>query len=313
MNARHGSRRGFALLAVLWVMASAAALGVTVSLAAREAVSAARNRAAATRAMWHAEGCLERARAAVGDALTAGASPRAGEESLWLRLDSVVTGSVYVANARCSVSMRAAGTSLDVNEVDEDMLRSLLVAASVDASRIDSMIAALLDWRDADDVVRPFGAEREWYVRAGRPPPRNAPLAARREIRLVRGFETPSVLDSLLGVERGRIPLAIAPVAVIAALPGIDAEAVARIAERRLHARWPVDPMTLGAALSQAARNAMLAGLPELSRWTAAEPDAWILSSRARDTASAISVMIEVRLVRAGARAALVRRRSWVE
>jgi hypothetical protein len=175
------------------------------------------------------------------------------------------------------------------------------------------MIAALLDWRDADDVVRPFGAEREWYVRAGRPPPRNAPLAARREIRLVRGFETPSVLDSLLGVERGRIPLAIAPVAVIAALPGIDAEAVARIAERRLHARWPVDPMTLGAALSQAARNAMLAGLPELSRWTAAEPDAWILSSRARDTASAISVMIEVRLVRAGARAALVRRRSWVE
>ena len=306
-------RRGFALLAVLWVMAAAAALGLTVSLAAREAVATARNRTGATRAMWRAEDCLARARAAIADALVVPRSSQRGEASVWLRLDSVVATSALAAPARCRVSMRAAGVLLDANEVDEEMLRSLLVVAGVAAARVDSMSAALLDWRDADDVVRPFGAEHGWYVSAGRPPPRNAPLADRREIRLVRGFETASMLDSLLGVERGRITLAIAPLAVIAALPGIGAEAVARIGERRLNGPWPVDPITLGAALSQPARDNMLAAFAEFSRWTSAEPDAWIVTSRARDGVSPVAVAIEIRLVRAGTRAAIVRRRSWVE
>src|SRR5688572_14206189 len=87
-------RRGFALLAVLWVMVSAAALGLTLSLAAREAVATARNRTAAARAMWRAEGCLERSRAAIADAI---AGPtflyQRVEGFVWLRLDSVVMSS----------------------------------------------------------------------------------------------------------------------------------------------------------------------------------------------------------------------------
>lgn len=306
-------RRGFALLAVLWVMAAAAALGLTVSLAAREAVATARNRTGATRAMWRAEDCVERARATIAEALVVHRSRQRDEESVWLRLDSIVTASALVVAARCNVSVRAAGMSLDVNEVDEEMLRSLLVAVGLPGRRVDSMSAALLDWRDVDDVVRPFGAEHGWYVSAGRPPPRNAPLADRHETRLVRGFEAPSVVDSLLGVERGRIPLAVAPLAVIAALPGIGAEAVARIGERRVNGAWPVDPIALGAALSQPARDDMLATFAELSRWTTAEPDAWVLTSRAGDSASPVWVAIEIRLVRAGTRAAIVRRRSWME
>jgi hypothetical protein len=121
------------------------------------------------------------------------------------------------------------------------------------------------------------------------------------------------VLDSLLGVEPGRIPLAIAPIPVIAALPGIGEEALARIAERRLNGGWPVDLMTLGAALSTTARETMLARFAELSRWTTLDPDAWILTSRAADGSSAVSAVVEVRLVRAGVRAAIVRRRSWIE
>jgi type II secretory pathway component PulK len=313
MSAAPVPRRGFALLAVLWVMVSAAALGLTLSLAGREAVATARNRTAAARAMWRAEGCLERSRAAIADAIAGPTLYQRVEGFVWLRLDSVVMSSSLMATARCNVSLRAAGTSLDVNEADEEMLHELLVAAGIDRARADSMVAALLDWRDADGLPRPLGAEHEWYLGAGRSPPRNAPLADRRELRLVRGFETASVVDSLLGVDRGRIPLAIAPVPVIAALPGIGAEALARIAERRLYAAWPVDPLTLGAALSQPARDAMLATFAELSRWTNTEPDAWVLTSRAGDGASPVSVAIEIRLVRAGTRAAIVRRRSWME
>jgi hypothetical protein len=263
--------------------------------------------------MWRAEGCVERVRASIADALAQSDLNRGRDASTWLTLDSVVAMTPITAAVSCNVTMRAAGASLDVNEADDEMLRSLLVAAGIEAPRADSMTDALLDWRDADDLPRPLGAERVWYMDAARPPPRNAPLADQRELRLVRGFETPSVLDSLLGVERGRIPLAIAPIPVMAALPGIGEEALARIAERRLHGVWPADLMVLGAALSTAARETMLARFAELSRWTTLDPDAWILTSRAADGSSAVSAVVEVRLVRAGLRAAIVRRRSWIE
>jgi hypothetical protein len=74
-----------------------------------------------------------------------------------------------------------------------------------------------------------------------------------------------------------------------------------------------MDLVTLAAEVSSAASAALLAHYAELSRLTTAEPDAWIVTSRARDGSSAVIAAIEVRLVRAGTRAAIVRRRSWVE
>src|SRR5206468_1245391 len=49
---------------------------------------------------------------------------------------------------------------------------------------------ALADWTDADDVPRPRGAERDWYL-AQTPPlvPRNAPFASVGELALVRGID----------------------------------------------------------------------------------------------------------------------------
>jgi general secretion pathway protein K len=313
MTATLSRRSGFALLAVLWVITAAAALGLTISLAAHEAVATARNRVAATRGMWGAEACLERTRAAVAEALASPLFHQQDDRSPWLYLDSVVATSPFVTTAPCTLSMRAAGTSLNVNEADDGMVQALAVAAGIDAVRADSLTAALLDWRDADDLQRPLGAERDWYVSAGRAPPRNASLADARELRLVRGFETASQLDLLLGVDPGRVPLAIAPIPVIAALPGIGEEALARIAERRLHTGWPRDAMALAGTLSQPGRDAMLATFADLSRWTTAEPDAWVLTGRAGDGLSPVSVVIEVTMVRAGTRAAIVRRRSWIE
>jgi general secretion pathway protein K len=313
MNAETPSRRGFALLAVLWVVVSAAALGLTVSLVTRESVGAVRNRMNDTRAMWRAEGCLERARASIADRLTQVEINHGRDASAWLTIDSVVAVSPLLDAMPCHITMRAAGTSLDVNAADAEMLRALLAVAGVDASRADSMTDALLDWRDPDDLPRPLGAEGAWYVQAGRVQPRNGPFADARELRLVRGFEMPSALDTLLDVEGGRIPLAIAPLPVIAALPGVGAEALSRIAERRLSGTWPVDPMTLSAALSPSARETLLARFAELSRWTTPDPDAWILASRGSSDGSAVRAVVEVRLVRAGTRAAIVRRRSWVE
>jgi len=62
-------RRGYALLAVLWVLTFAAELGAGMRLSARDGALAVENRVRLTRAAWTAEGCVERARAAIDAAL----------------------------------------------------------------------------------------------------------------------------------------------------------------------------------------------------------------------------------------------------
>ena len=311
------SRDGFVLLAVLWVMVGVTALGLALSLAARNAIRSAENRRAATIAAWRAEGCAERARSVIEEVLdgrSAGAGslspyPRAG----WRTLDRTLAESPLMRANGCAVELRAAGSTIDVNSASEELLRSFFTALDLPEARADSFADALLDWRDADDVPRPSGAEREWYKREGRTTPRNAPLEDARELADIRGFDALPGIDSLLGVEPGRIDLGHAPLPVIAALPGFGSEAVARVAEERVRGVAPTDLLSFAARLSPNARSALVARYADLVRLTVVEPDAWILTSRARAGEPAITAVLELRLVRAGSRAAIVRRRSSVE
>jgi general secretion pathway protein K len=200
---------------------------------------------------------------------------------------------------------------VDVGSADAEVLSQLFAALSIPQRQADSLVDALLDWRDRDDVARPLGAERDWYEAHGRLPPRNAPLADLRELARVRGFETLHGLDSVLTVEPGRIALNHAPLTVIAALPGLAAEAVAWVAEHRARGVPVTDLLALAGELSPAARRALLARYADLLRLTTVEPDAWVLTSRAKSGAPPVAAVLEVRLVRAGARAAIVRRRTW--
>ena len=74
---------------------------------------------------------------------------------------------------------------LDLNQLAEVVPR-LFQILGVDAQLAD----ALADWTDADDIPRPGGAERDWYL--GRTPPylpANAPLGSVGELTGVRGFD----------------------------------------------------------------------------------------------------------------------------
>ena len=63
-------RRGFALLAALWVTVALSAMALTGLLVARDVMNAAQNRIRLTRGRWRAEDCLERARSVIDDALS---------------------------------------------------------------------------------------------------------------------------------------------------------------------------------------------------------------------------------------------------
>ncbi len=309
--------RGFVLLAVLWVMVGVGAIGLGFALMARRAAGAAHNRRAETIAMWRAEDCASRAEAAIGEAL----APRLGDSAsgsdaarvTWARLDAAVEASPNLSGAPCALAMRPMGTTIDLNTADDSLLTRLFFALGNPPGTADSLSDAILDWRDADDTPRPSGAEAAWYVGRRRAPPRNGPFGDVRELRRVRGFEDRTGLDSVLGVEANRIVLDRAPLAVIAALPGFTNEAVAQVAAHRARGTPVPDLLSLGAELSPAGRAALLADYPDLVRLTTSEPDAWILSARGTAGTPAVTFVLELRLVRAGDRAAVVRRRTWIQ
>ncbi|HEX5180129.1 MAG TPA: hypothetical protein VFW04_12415 [Gemmatimonadaceae bacterium] len=309
-------RRGFVLLAVLWVMVGVGAAGLSLALVARRAATAAHNRRALLVAGWAAEDCVNQSEAIIGDALRA-AARSSGDSTVWEMLDRFspegTTTGPFVADTDCVADLRAAGMTIDVNTADKAALTRVFIAAGTAPFTADSLGDAILDWRDPDQVARANGAEASWYISHDRVPPRNAPLGDARELQRVRGLENFRGLERLFGVDSDRIVLDRAPLAVIASLPGLGDEALGRIAEIRARGGRVGSLLAFSASLSPNARDAVIASYPDVSRRATAEPDAWILTARGWSGVPRATEVVELRLVRAGQRAAIVRRRARVE
>jgi general secretion pathway protein K len=141
---------------------------------------------------------------------------------------------------------------IDLNAAAEPLLRGLLQnVGGLDADATQQVLEAMLDWRDADDLVRPNGAEAADYRAAGRKyVPTNGPFESVGELQRVLGV-TPALMariaDSLTVYSRqAGINPATATREVLLALPGITPEQVdAFIAARReaLANKLPVPPL----------------------------------------------------------------------
>ena len=309
MTYRNASRArgGFVLLAVLWVLVGLASLGLALSLVGRDAVGATQNRMILTRAHWLAEGCVNVVRAVAAEAL----ADREHANGAWRTLDELVSSSPLVTGLGCELTMQPAGVTMDVNSAGAEQLRRTFMALHVMPLSADSLVDAILDWRDPDDESRPSGAERAWYEQQRRFAPRNGPIQDVRELSRVRGLDQLSGLDSVFGVDGGRVSLAGAPRAVLMSLPGFGEELVRRIIDLRERRALPADLLTLAGALSPSARDSLAARYAEVVALVTIDPDAWVVTARARDGASPAIATVEVRLARAGARAATIRHRSW--
>src|SRR6266700_2623032 len=135
------SRRGFALLAVLWTLTAITMLTGAAMAVARLGSMTTRNRVILARAAWAREACAE----------------------------------ILQARYAQDPSMK-----LNLNLADRAALVTVLQAVVRPSAPVDSLVDALLDWRDPDAIPRPFGDESSGN--------RNAPLADVWELRSVRGF-----------------------------------------------------------------------------------------------------------------------------
>lgn len=226
-------RRGFALLATLWLLAVLAGVAVTVMAAARAERRAAANAASEARARWALSGSL----AVLVDDLTDGSAEHSASGVTRLGDSTGTARRIQLNGLEAQVELGDARARLNLNLADSLQLRRLLEVAGLPRDQATALAAAVLDWRDPDDLRRAQGAEAPAYA-ALRPPaiPRNGPFETAADLAEVFGFTAELVarLKPWVGTSGdGLVNLNTAPAAVLATLPGVSLAGAEGMVARR--------------------------------------------------------------------------------
>jgi general secretion pathway protein K len=203
--------------------------------------------------------------------------------------------------------MMPSGTTVNANTIDETTLLQLLRWSGIDEPDADSLVDALLDWRDNDDEARPYGAEQEWYVAKRRVPPRNASFQTDEEIALVRGWSIDARPPVPLGTDSTPIVVDRASPVVLSTLPGLSSEAIRWIDEHRESLRGR-DVSAAIDGLQQADRSLLLRHYAELRQRTRVSPSFWQIEIA---SANAAHFRLRLKLSRDGTHLRVEERREY--
>lgn len=158
------------------------------------------------------------------------------------------------------ILIQDVGGRIDLNQADRQLLRGLFAAVGgVAEEELDSLLDAVEDWRDPDNVRLLNGAEEDEYRAAGRSGPKNGPFESVLELQQVLGV-TPALYRRVEGAltvyaNHPGINPAYADAAALSALPDMDPDVVAEYLRQREENRsqeLPPPPLPqAGAYLSQ--------------------------------------------------------------
>ena len=265
-------RRGFALLAALALMITISGVVLELSTTARPRRLAAAGAAERVAATAVATAGVERAHALLTKLEPVSAGPRSrvplATRDPWSPVVGLTIGPATLGDFTYRVEIEDAYARLPLNGATEDQLRRLLIALRVDARRADRVVQAIADWRDRDQLRRLNGAEREDYLRAGRPLlPDDGPFASIATLRYVAGMDDAlyeRIAPYLTVAGDGGVNLNTAPRPVLLAMPGITEEAAARLLAERRAGRPVTDLLRLGEMLSSDARQQLRIATPAL-------------------------------------------------
>lgn len=140
-------------------------------------------------------------------------------------------GNIYEINAsdaNIRVRLFSEVGKIDINKADQTLLQNLMTFAPVDTDHQSKLVNAILDWRDADDLVHIDGAEKEEYQQAGlNYQPTNKPFESTEELQLILGMNKSvlSWLEPLVTVysKQPQVTMTLASREVLQVIPGLDA------------------------------------------------------------------------------------------
>jgi general secretion pathway protein K len=241
------NQRGIALILVLWLTILLAVIATGFAYSMRTETLAARNAVSLAQARGLADGAIMR----VAFELL---RPRTLAES-W-QADSVVH---YWDDGDAHIAANAIDESgkIDLNAASDALLKGLFQSAGgLDVDAAQRVVDVIDDWKDADDLRRPNGAEAADYQAAGLSyKPANAPFESVAELQRVLGM-TPTlyaaVADNLTIFSKapGVNPAFASRVALLA-IPGATADVVDTYLRQRQDAlaqKLPLPPFPVAGA-----------------------------------------------------------------
>lgn len=201
-SAKHRrSERGIVLVMVLWVLAFVGIVLSAFAFSMRTELEAARNFKEEAEASTLAEAGIARTLADLANAGTTGGAAA----SIVPPYDS---GNIPLGRGTYRVVVSDEASRISLNGASAEVLRRLLQNTGVgDARLLDTIVDAILDWQDPDNVPRANGAEEEYYQSLPRPyHPKNGAFDSLEELLLVRGV-TRDILHGNIAVPNRRADL----------------------------------------------------------------------------------------------------------
>lgn len=183
-------QRGIVLVVVLWLVALLSLMAVSQTAAVRTETLIVGNLVESATARAAAYAGLQLAVADLAKPIQA--REMSGDGTLY---------SLPFGSAQLLVSITDESGKVDLNAAPGTLFDALLQDVVEDEVRREALVAALLDWRDRDQLRRINGAEEEDYRLAGLEyAPRNGPFQSLEELTLVLGFDAPlyhAIADNL--------------------------------------------------------------------------------------------------------------------
>jgi len=236
-------QRGIALLLALWLTILLTVIASGFAFSMRSEALAARNMVSLSQVRAAANGAIERTAYELTRPRLPDSWNTDGVAHTWREGDLTLLASATDESAK-----------IDLNAANEVLLRSLFTSVGgADPDVAAHIVDAILDWRDADDLKRPNGAEEADYRAAGLTyKPANAPFETVTELARVM-FVTPDiyarVADTLTVQSRQPgVNTATASRTVLLALPNATPEVIDAFLQQRAAAlaeKRPVPPLPL--------------------------------------------------------------------
>lgn len=186
--APRGPDRGFALVVVIWIVGLLAMLTLSFGEVVRSHLTSVSSASESASAEALADGGI----ALVARDLVRGAADRNAQRRF--PVDARISSHCLLGRGELWVALTDAGGLVDLNTSTDQLLTALLLGLGLDSEAARQLAAAVLDYRDTDNTVRPGGAEKDEYAAAGRPAgPKNAPFDSVSELEQVLGMSKPLV------------------------------------------------------------------------------------------------------------------------
>jgi general secretion pathway protein K len=233
---RINSQRGIALVLVLWALLLLTIVTGSFALTARMDRLEANALLSGTQARLSAAAAINLAVLALRDP----------EDETRMLAD----GRVYqteIDGVLVEISAIDERGKLDINATDELTLANLFTGNGMEPDQAELLAAAVMDWRDEDELERVNGAEEDAYLAAGlEMGPANRPFMMTEELLQVIGMEYELYRKLEPGItvfsRAGEPDPAFAPVEALMAMPDITHEEAVNFVQER-NSRQPGDSL----------------------------------------------------------------------